>query len=551
MQSHKQQTQPANNYLYRALVYGAKPFLYRGRVRSLLGFPEWTGGDIAYPMGLPPVGFRYADYNYPFPFTGNTPTEKSFTGNIYDFAFTHEGYDRPAGGKRMGIPGDSDRSSGFPSRCGTDNMYGSGKPQGPEIVNQLETDVQLQGKMASSGTVEDTERSEPTMNQAQMPLSNNKPGKCAEAHPSLYGQEDSRESIIGEADVTEIRLPGSSDRSSGYPSRCSTDDIYSSGKLQGPEIVNQVETDVQMQSEKKKTQKQEAQEPQAPQKQEKEIINKKVKLQEPEIVKQLETDVQLQGKMASPGTAADSEISVPTVEQARMPLSNNKPGKPAELNKEKTQKQKKEIVNEEVKLQETQVVKQRVTDVQLQSEMERPVSGSRVYHRFPSVSGTAEDSEISVPTVEQARMPLSNNKPGKRAEAPPSLSGQEDSRESIIGEAEVTEIQLPGSLERSSGFPSRCGTDNMYGSGKPQGPEIVKQLEMDVQMQSEKKKTQKQEAQEPQTPQKQEKEIVNKKVKLQEPEIVKQLETDVQLQRKMASSGTVEDTERSEPTMNQ
>ncbi|NIM18421.1 MAG: hypothetical protein GTO45_41100 [Candidatus Aminicenantes bacterium] len=87
----------------------------------------------------------------------------------------------------------------------------------------------------------------------------------------------------------------------------------------------------------------------------------------------------MQGKMESSGTAEDSERSEPTVSQARMPLSNNKPGKRAELKKEKTQKQKlqepqkqkKEIVNEEVKLQEPQIVKQRVTDVQLQRKMEK------------------------------------------------------------------------------------------------------------------------------------------------------------------------------------
>lgn len=64
MQSVKQQTQSSNNYLDRVLVYGAKPFLYRGRVRSLLGFPAWVGGDVAFPPLLPPVGFRYANANH-------------------------------------------------------------------------------------------------------------------------------------------------------------------------------------------------------------------------------------------------------------------------------------------------------------------------------------------------------------------------------------------------------------------------------------------------------------------------------------------------------
>jgi len=63
MQPDKKQIQTSNNYFYRALVYGAKPFLYRGRVRSLLGFPEWTGGNATYPPLLLPVGFRYANAN--------------------------------------------------------------------------------------------------------------------------------------------------------------------------------------------------------------------------------------------------------------------------------------------------------------------------------------------------------------------------------------------------------------------------------------------------------------------------------------------------------
>jgi hypothetical protein len=386
MQSHKQQIQPSNNYLYRALVYGAKPFLYRGRVRSLLGFPEWVGGDVAYLPLLPPVGFRYADYNYPFPFMGNTPIEKSFAGNIHGFAFDYEEYAGPAGGKRIA------------------------------------------------------------------------------------------------------------------------------------EIVKQPVTDVHMQSEKKKTQKQEAQE-QTPQKQEKEIVNEKGKLQEPELVKQVATDVQLQGKMESPGTP-------------KFTVTFCKPRRHEE--------------HEENNIIKTPFNKK---FWEVQEPFFKRVLGRR-RHRLMVDSGTTEDPERSEPTVNQVRLPRSDNKPGKRGDTYPSLSGQEDSREFIIGEAEVTEIRLPGRSDRSAGHPFRCGTDDMYGPGKPQGPEIVKQPVTDVQMQSEKKKTQKQEAQE-QTPQKQEKEIVNEKVKLQEPEIVKQVETDVLLHGKMESPGTAEDPERSQQTVSQ
>jgi hypothetical protein len=59
MQSDKRQT--SNSYFLNALVDGAKPFYYRRGVRSLLGFPESEGGNMAFSPTLPAVGFRYVN----------------------------------------------------------------------------------------------------------------------------------------------------------------------------------------------------------------------------------------------------------------------------------------------------------------------------------------------------------------------------------------------------------------------------------------------------------------------------------------------------------
>jgi hypothetical protein len=47
------------SYLRRVLLDGAKPFLYRSRVRSLLGVPDGGGGEVSFSPIIPPVGFTY------------------------------------------------------------------------------------------------------------------------------------------------------------------------------------------------------------------------------------------------------------------------------------------------------------------------------------------------------------------------------------------------------------------------------------------------------------------------------------------------------------
>jgi len=48
----------SRGYLHGILLDGAKPFLYRGGVRALLGVPD-GGGGITYAPPLPPAGFQY------------------------------------------------------------------------------------------------------------------------------------------------------------------------------------------------------------------------------------------------------------------------------------------------------------------------------------------------------------------------------------------------------------------------------------------------------------------------------------------------------------
>jgi hypothetical protein len=58
MQGDKRQA--AGGYLRAVLREGAKPFLYRGRVRSLLGIPDGDKENRPLPPASPPVGFIYS-----------------------------------------------------------------------------------------------------------------------------------------------------------------------------------------------------------------------------------------------------------------------------------------------------------------------------------------------------------------------------------------------------------------------------------------------------------------------------------------------------------
>ncbi len=62
MQSNKQQT--SNNYLLNTLMDGIKPFRYRAGVRSLLGTSDDAGVRLSFNPNLPPIGFRYENYNF-------------------------------------------------------------------------------------------------------------------------------------------------------------------------------------------------------------------------------------------------------------------------------------------------------------------------------------------------------------------------------------------------------------------------------------------------------------------------------------------------------
>lgn len=49
----------SRGYLERVLIDGAKPFLYRSRVRTLLGLPEWDGDNRIFSSPSLPAGFKY------------------------------------------------------------------------------------------------------------------------------------------------------------------------------------------------------------------------------------------------------------------------------------------------------------------------------------------------------------------------------------------------------------------------------------------------------------------------------------------------------------
>lgn len=56
--------QMPTRYLHSVLLDGAKPFLYRSGVRSLLGIPDSEGDEIVFSPTTPPVGFDYANSQF-------------------------------------------------------------------------------------------------------------------------------------------------------------------------------------------------------------------------------------------------------------------------------------------------------------------------------------------------------------------------------------------------------------------------------------------------------------------------------------------------------
>jgi hypothetical protein len=52
------------SYLHNVLLDGAKPFLYRSSVRSLLGIPDSGGSEIAFSHTMPPIGFTYPNSQF-------------------------------------------------------------------------------------------------------------------------------------------------------------------------------------------------------------------------------------------------------------------------------------------------------------------------------------------------------------------------------------------------------------------------------------------------------------------------------------------------------
>lgn len=69
---------PYRNYLYNILTDGARPFLYRNKIYSLLGIPDNQNITFSFPPNLPPVGFRYVNHpltselNLSYPYENHT-----------------------------------------------------------------------------------------------------------------------------------------------------------------------------------------------------------------------------------------------------------------------------------------------------------------------------------------------------------------------------------------------------------------------------------------------------------------------------------------------
>ncbi|OPY74869.1 MAG: hypothetical protein A4E65_03720 [Syntrophorhabdus sp. PtaU1.Bin153] len=72
----------SSGYLERMLVDGAKPFLFRSRVRTLLGLPEWDGDNRIFSSPSLPVGFKYGK---------GLPQDGPFMGARYSLTRTGEG----------------------------------------------------------------------------------------------------------------------------------------------------------------------------------------------------------------------------------------------------------------------------------------------------------------------------------------------------------------------------------------------------------------------------------------------------------------------------
>jgi hypothetical protein len=64
---------PPVSYLLPILSDGARPYLYRNRVRQLLGVPEHGEGGMAFAPMVPPVGFRYRFMHGPEAYSPSPP----------------------------------------------------------------------------------------------------------------------------------------------------------------------------------------------------------------------------------------------------------------------------------------------------------------------------------------------------------------------------------------------------------------------------------------------------------------------------------------------
>lgn len=108
----KRFTEPGRSrgYLHGILLDGAKPFLYRGGARALLGVPD-GGGGITYAPPLPPAGFQYvhrsADGPRPDASDGDHEVVKEYPDRIVRSSSIEAEYDdavRPSRAEEVVMP---------------------------------------------------------------------------------------------------------------------------------------------------------------------------------------------------------------------------------------------------------------------------------------------------------------------------------------------------------------------------------------------------------------------------------------------------------------
>lgn len=126
--------QESRGYLERVLIDGVKPFLFRSRVRTLIGLPEWDGDNRIFSSPSLPVGFTYG--------RSLPRRDVPFAGAPY--SYTRTGEEQVSGGRRSpyGVSGETDL-----------NIFASGKPFPYELGKDVRPRTSQNNKVFEDKTV--------------------------------------------------------------------------------------------------------------------------------------------------------------------------------------------------------------------------------------------------------------------------------------------------------------------------------------------------------------------------------------------------------------